>query len=79
MNKLRLVLSVIVILAIVGGALAFKAKIPTQFYCYDNDTKKCDDPQTLRSTFSLSGQELDCTDNEQTVEGHCTTTFVFID
>ena len=36
MKKVKIMLMSIAVLAVVGGALAFKAKAFNQFYCYEN-------------------------------------------
>ena len=41
MKKAKIMLSAIVVLAVVGGALAFKAKMNKQVYCSDQPAPHC--------------------------------------
>jgi hypothetical protein len=51
MKKTKTMLTIVALMAIVAGALAFKAKKESfTFYKYSISTLKCDDPVTLFST-----------------------------
>ncbi|MDR3714164.1 MAG: hypothetical protein P4L51_15200 [Puia sp.] len=41
MKKARIMLSALAVVAVVGGALAFKAKTVSQFYCVDAVSGTC--------------------------------------
>jgi hypothetical protein len=73
MKKVKIMLTAVALLAIVGGAVAFKAKKESfTFYKYSISTLKCDDPVTLFSTTIQPTTTLqDYTITPATTNGHC--------
>lgn len=62
MKKMKITLTAVAVFAIVGGALAFKAKKTEHtFYCYNVATQKCDIVTKSFSTTSLLGTAVHCT------------------
>lgn len=56
MKKVKVMLSAIAVFAVVGGALAFKAKTLNTFYSINPTTGVCDLPFQIKSTTTLPNQ-----------------------
>jgi len=76
MKKAKVMLSAIAVLAVVGGAVAFTAKVPTLtlFTVRDTVTNKCSGPSTDYSTTTSGGTAI----SASTTNGGTCQTFLTI-
>jgi hypothetical protein len=57
MKKVKIMLAAVAVFAVVGGALAFKAKIEKGFYCTNAANKSCTTSVLSFSTFDANAQQ----------------------
>ena len=76
MKKIKIMLAAIAVVAVVGGALAFKAKKQSRIYCSDANTTWCNVPLDKYTIVNAPGlPQSNCTIQATTTDCALTSTF----